>query len=331
MRIRPPLQIGPITVDSPAILAPMSGISDRPFRQLVRRLGGGLVISEMIASRDMLVAAKEMRKTAIGYREEHPVAIQLAGYDPQVMAEAARYAVGQGAVLVDLNFGCPAKKVTNRYCGSALMQEPALAGRIMKAVVAAVEVPVTVKMRTGWDDENRNAPEIAAIAEAAGIAMLTVHGRTRAQKYKGHADWSFIARVKQATRLPVIANGDIRDLGDVDRCLAESGADGVMIGRGAEGRPWFVAQAGDHLAGRPVRAAPSPAAIGTLAIEHYEAMLSHYGCQTGVRVARKHLAAYVAGFRDAASLRARLATEADPRRVIATLGEIFHDRQKIAA
>jgi tRNA-dihydrouridine synthase B len=298
------IAFGHFRLADPVILAPMSGVTDLPFRRLVKRAGAGLVVSEMIASQAMIRESRQSLLMARTEPEEFPMAVQLAGCEPPVMAEAAKLNEDRGAAIIDINFGCPVKKVVNGHAGSALMRDERHAGRILEATVKAVSLPVTLKMRTGWDHANRNAPSLARIAESCGIRMITVHGRTRCQFYEGSADWAFLREVKQAVAIPVIANGDIVDLQGVRRALALSGADGVMIGRGAYGRPWFLKQAIAMLRGEPVPSEPTLAEQGALVLEHYEAMLSHYGTGAGLRVARKHVAWYSKGLPGSAEFRA---------------------------
>jgi tRNA-dihydrouridine synthase B len=318
-----PIRIGSVTLDMPVILAPMAGVTDAPFRQLVQKFGAGLVMSEMIASHAMI---RENRKTLQRTRQANEsgiTAVQLAGTEPEVMAEAARLNVDRGAPIIDINFGCPMKKIVNNFAGSALMRDEKLAASILKAVVNAVKVPVTLKMRLGWDRENMNAPRLAKIAEDCGIKMVTIHGRTRCQFYKGQADWSLIRLIKNAVKIPVIANGDIRDNSDATLALAASGADGVMIGRGTYGRPWFLRQVMDYL--RTGIAAPSPSLAEQRAIvaDHLDAMLSYYGTYTGLRIARKHIGWYSKGLPKAAEFRAAVNTCDDAEKVRGMIDEFF--------
>jgi tRNA-dihydrouridine synthase B len=309
------ISLGRLTIDEPVILAPMSGVTDLPFRRLVKRLGAGLVVSEMIASEAMIRETRQSMTMAKSCADEQPMAVQLAGCEPRVMAEAARLNADRGAQIIDINFGCPVKKVVNGHAGSALMRDENHAARLLEATVAAVNLPVTLKMRTGWDEANRNAPRLARIAQACGIRMITVHGRTRCQFYAGSADWEFIRRVKESVTIPVVVNGDILNLDDADRALALSGADGIMIGRGAYGRPWFMRQLIGWLRDRKRIPEPPLQSQRDIALAHYEDMLVHYGSDVGVRIARKHVAWYSRGLPGSAEFRAVVNQTLEPARV----------------
>ena len=317
------ISLGTLTLENPVILAPMSGVTDLPFRRLVKRLGAGLVVSEMIASEAMIRETRQSLTMAKSCAEEQPMAVQLAGCEPRVMAEAAKLNADRGARMIDINFGCPVKKVVNGHAGSALMRDETHAARILEATVKAVDLPVTLKMRTGWDEQSRNAPRLARIAQACGIRMITVHGRTRCQLYAGSSDWGFIRRVKENVTIPVVANGDIVSLDDVERALEQSGADGLMIGRGCYGRPWFLHQVIAWLQNRRQIPDPPLTAQRDIVLDHYQEMLVHYGITIGSRIARKHVAWYSKGLPGSAEFRAAVNQTVDPARVTALIRAFY--------
>lgn len=321
------LHIGSIPLTPPVLLAPLAGITDLPFRTLVSSFGAGLVVSEMVASQEMVQAKPGVREKAeLGFGADQ-TSVQIAGREAYWMAEAAKMAAGNGARIIDINMGCPAKKVTNGYSGSALLKDLDHALGLIEAVVAAVDLPVTLKTRLGWDDALLNAPELAVRAEAAGIQMLTIHGRTRCQFYKGHADWRAIQQVKEAVRIPVIANGDIIDSASARRALALSGADGIMIGRGAQGRPWILAQIAAELYGTKAPDIPQGQALIDMVQAHYGEMLKFYGDDLGGRVARKHLGWYMDDAGTDKALRKAVLTCREPSDVMGLLARALDPEQ----
>lgn len=318
------ISIGDINIEDPVFLAPMSGISDLPFRRLVKQYGAGLVFSEMIASRAVLQETTQSRRiNNDDYAEEYPMAVQLAGCDPAVMAEAAKVNVDRGAAIIDINFGCPVKKIVKKFAGSALMQDEDLATKIMESTVKAVNVPVTVKMRLGWDNEHLNAPSLAKKAEDVGIKMITVHGRTRCQMYKGSADWHAVRAVRSATSLPLIINGDILTPEDAVCAKRISGANGVMIGRGSCGKPWMLKQTIDYFRTGKISPPPANDERLTVIMNHYNAILDYYGEHQGVAIARKHIGWYCTEMNGAARFRNAINKEKDPNIVRKMLEQQF--------
>ena len=328
------MQIGPYHISNRLVVAPMAGVTDRPFRQLCKRLGAGMAVSEMVSSNSLLWGSEKTKRRANHDGETDPRSVQIAGAEATMMAEAAKHNADNGAQLIDINMGCPAKKVCNVMAGSALLQNESLVGEILDAVVNAVDIPVTLKIRTGWDRDNRNAVNIARIAEQAGIQALAIHGRTRADAYKGEAEYDTIAEVKSRIAIPVIANGDINSPEKAKYVLDYTGADAVMIGRAAQGRPWIFREIDHYLNTGSLLAEPALPEIRDILIEHLDNLYAFYGEYTGVRMARKHISWYSKGQTHGAAFRAAVTRLETIDEQLTMVNEFFAeliDKQELAA
>ena len=327
------MQVGSRTLRNNLFVAPMAGVTDRPFRQLCKKFGAGLAVSEMVASNSLLWGSQKTLRRANHEGEVDPISVQIAGADPTMMAEAARYNVGQGAQIIDINMGCPAKKVCNAMAGSALLRDETLVGRILEAVVKAVDVPVTLKFRTGWDAANRNALKVTRIAEECGVQLLSLHGRTRACGFSGRAEYDTIREVKRSTRLPVVANGDIATPEEAKQVLEHTGADGIMIGRAAQGRPWIFREIEHYLATGERLPPPLVSEIHVVLVAHLEELYAFYGRETGVKVARKHISWYTKGLAGSASFRHHMnqleTCEEQRDEVNLFFGQLGHERERL--
>ena len=320
------IKIGNIELQGNVLLAPMSGVTDLPFRRLVKKFGAPLVVSEMIASRAMILQTRESLKKCQKDDAIYPMSVQLAGCEPEVMAEAAKLNEDLGADIIDIKFGCPVKKVVNGFAGSALMKDENLASRIMESVVKAVKIPVTMKMRLGWNYENLNAPSLAKKAENVGIKMLTIHGRTRCQMYNGNANWELVSKVKEAVKIPLIVNGDIKNSADAKKALELSKADGIMVGRACYGKPWLINQISCELKGQEIKAIPSIIEQKEIVLNHFAEMIDHYGEQVAIPLARKHIGWYSSGLVGSAEFRAKINITQGANNVLEAI-ERFYDSQ----
>ncbi|MEK6707556.1 MAG: tRNA dihydrouridine synthase DusB [Pseudomonadota bacterium] len=319
------MRIGPHILKNNLIVAPMAGVTDRPFRQLCKSMGAGMAVSEMVSSNSLLWGSEKTRRRADHAGEVDPISVQIAGADPAMMAEAARYNVAQGAQIIDINMGCPAKKICNVMAGSALLQDELLVGRILDAVVSAVDVPVTLKIRTGWDTQHKNALAVARIAENAGVQALAIHGRTRACAYTGNAEYDTIAAVKAMVKIPIIANGDITTPEKVRQVLEYTGADAVMIGRAAQGRPWIFREISHYLATGKHLPLPEVSEIHRVLIKHLHDLYDFYGEYSGVRIARKHISWYTKGLVGSAAFRHAMNQLQTTDQQMAAVNEFFSE------